>query len=593
MSHQIADRSALSALERSLVDETSIDGPWNLLERFSDLERVSGTADERAAAAYLTDRLDAFGVSYERFDPKLYISQPKGAELDVVGRTFDHGPLKTVGFSADRTVTGDVVYVGAAGSDLIDDTVEVGEPYDDVGDLAGKIALTDAGSISVSGMLALEKKNAEAVICIHEHDREPHSGISTPIWGGVPTLDEYRDARVPDLPIVNVCKPDGEQLKAWLDEGALEIELTTDVTTDFMACPVVVAEIEGTADPAEEDFVLLHGHYDSWFVGITDNATGDAALLELARVFDAHSDQFARNLRVAWWPGHSTGRYAGSTWFADEFAQDLDRHCVAQVNCDSPGAKDATEYVDMSCWTPETHDLVTDTIDDVAGAPSAEHHPFRAGDYTFDNLGISGFLMLSSNIPKDVRDERGYHSVGGCGGNSDAWHLSTDTLDTAGEDELLRDIRVYAVAVARVLDATVLPLDHVRNTESIRSAVAEYDDVAGDAFDFSPTLDELDTLHDALSAFYAAIENGDVAPDEANDVIKGLSRRLTRLNLVSEGQFVQDPATSREPVPRFSPAREFPRLDADERRFLQVQLKRAQNDAVAELHRARESLPTV
>ena len=28
--------------------------------------------------------------------------------------------------------------------------------------------------------------------------------------------------------------------------------------------------------------------------------------------------------KIAWWPGHSTGRYAGSTWFADAFALDLD-----------------------------------------------------------------------------------------------------------------------------------------------------------------------------------------------------------------------------------------------------------------------------
>jgi len=110
-----------------------------------------------------------------------------------------------------------------------------------------------------------------------------------------------------------------------------------------------VAEIEGEADPDNDDFALLHGHYDSWYVGITDNATGDAGLLEAARVFEEHSDELERSLRVAWWPGYSTGRYAGSTWHADEFGQELAKNCVAQVNVDSPSAKDATEYNDMSC----------------------------------------------------------------------------------------------------------------------------------------------------------------------------------------------------------------------------------------------------
>ncbi len=51
MSHHVADSDALSGLERELVDELSAEEPWALLEAFADLERVSGTADEAAAAA--------------------------------------------------------------------------------------------------------------------------------------------------------------------------------------------------------------------------------------------------------------------------------------------------------------------------------------------------------------------------------------------------------------------------------------------------------------------------------------------------------------------------------------------------------------
>ncbi|WP_239685690.1 M28 family metallopeptidase [Halolamina pelagica] len=188
------------------------------------------------------------------------------------------------------------------------------------------------------------------------------------------------------------------------------------MTTDWMACPIVEARIEaGDADPEDDDFVLLHGHYDSWAVGIADNATGDAGLLELARVFDEHSDDLQRDLRVAWWPGHSTGRYAGSTWYADEFAMDLVEDCVAHVDMDSPGAKGSTEYVDMACWMPEMHGVVSSAIEDATGAPYSENRPRRAGDYSFNNLGLSGAFTLSSNIPADVRETMRWHTVGGCG----------------------------------------------------------------------------------------------------------------------------------------------------------------------------------
>jgi hypothetical protein len=584
MSQQAANSEAISDLERDLLDRIDVEEPWALLEEFADLERVSGTEDEERAAEYITGRLDEFGVSYTRYDPELYISQPHGADITTLNKKFEPGPLKTVSFSAATTVAGPVEYVGSAGGDLLESNDDPRDPYHDVGDLSGKIALTAAGSLSIRATRILEDKGAIGVIAIHKHDREPHNGIATPIWGGAPRYDERE--KIPDVPIVNVNKPDGETLREWAEsDSGLELELTTDLTTDWMECPVVVAEVE--ADVDTDEFVLLHGHYDSWYVGITDNATGDAGLLETARVFDRVADRLDRNLRIAWWPGHSTGRYAGSTWYADTFAHDLAENCVAQVNMDSPGSKDATEYTDMSCWCPEAHDLVGSAIDDVTGAPYGENFPFRAGDYSFDNLGITGFFMLSSNIPPAERKERGFHGVGGCGGNSDAWHVSTDTLDKAGKEELVRDIGVYAVSLLRVLTADVLPFDHARNARRMAETIREYDETAGDSFDFAPVLEELERLESEIAEFQSAARDGEIDPETANEAITGLSRILTRLHLTRDTQFEQDPATGRDPVPRLAPAKKFPVLDGDEERFMRVQLTREQNAMVAQLREAR------
>ncbi len=63
--------------------------------------------------------------------------------------------------------------------------------------------------------------------------------------------------------------------------------------------------------------MLIAGHFDSWHLGATDNATGNVACLELARVLYAQRDRLQRGVRIAWWPGHSNGRYTGSTWYVD------------------------------------------------------------------------------------------------------------------------------------------------------------------------------------------------------------------------------------------------------------------------------------
>jgi hypothetical protein len=601
VSHQIANVDALTEYEHRLVDDASIEEPWALLEEFRQLERVSGSADEERAAEYITDRLDAFGVDYTRYDPELYISQPGEAAIEIADTPFVAEPVKTVSFSASGEFSGELVYVGEAeaadvGEEAAESSqyhaVEISDPYSDLDptEVDGKFALTAAGSLSIRAIKTLQEMGAKGVVSIHPHRREPHSGIATWIWGGAPP---YRDRdEGPEIPVINVKHPDGEHLKEVAERrDGVEVEIETEVTTDWMECPIVVAEIG--ADRDTDEFALLHGHYDSWYVGITDNATGDAGLLEAARLFEEHSDGLERTLRVAWWPGHSTGRYAGSTWYADEFAVDIAENCVAHVDMDSPGALDSEEYVDMSCWMPETHPLVSETITDVTDAPYRENRPRRAGDYSFNNIGVTGMFTLSSNIPGEVRAARGYHPVGGCGGNSDAWHLSTDTIEKAGEDELLRDIRMYAVLVSRILTAEVLPFDHGRNLQRHRDIVAEYQELAGDAFDFGPTIEAIESLRAAVAAFEDRVDAGDVDPQAANDAIMALSRTLTRLNFTSEGQFEQDPAHSRPPYPRFAAADEFDELtpDTDDYRFLRLQLTRAQNDAVADLRRAERLLP--
>jgi len=307
----------------------------------------------------------------------------------------------------------------------------------------------------------------------------------------------------------------------------------------------------GKADPDNDDFLLLHGHYDSWYVGITDNATGDAGMLEAARVFDEHSDELERNLRVAWWPGHSTGRYAGSTWYADEFAQELATNCVAQVNMDSPGAKDATEYTDMSCWCPEAHGLVGETIDDVTGAPYAEQFPFPRRRLLLRQPRHHRLLHALLEHPGRGTRAPGLPRRG--------W-LWRQLRRVARLDGHARESRrggtppgyprVRHRRRTRAQRGRAAVRSRARSAAKLQEAVDAYAGVAGDQFDFSPTLDRLETLETELEAFQSAAEAGEIDPETANETIKSLSRVLTRLYLVQRGQFEQDPrrTASRSPL---------------------------------------------
>lgn len=577
----------LSGFERDLYDAVSADEPWGLVERFADLERVSGSDEEEEAAEYIADRLDAFDVPYDRYDPNIWLSIPEDATLRAtapVEKEFD--AVKTVSFSKSGSTSGEVVHIDPP--EMNEGRLALNASFDDLDeDIAGKIVLVEANYLSREMIADIEDRDAEAIIGIQLHEEEPHEGIATPVWGAVPHPD-HQD-RVPDIIITNVSKTVGDELRDLAEEG-LEVTVSADAPKKWAECPVIVARIPGEADPDSDDFALLHGHYDSWWYGVTDNATGDAGMLELARVFNERRDELKRDLWVAWWPAHSTGRYGGSTWFATEFAMEMDNRCVAQVNMDSPGAKDATEFQDNVSWMAAGDDLCRSAIDDACGKSAQSNRLHRAGDASFNNLGVTGLFMLSSNIPTEVREARGYHPVGGSGGNSNAWHLSTDTLDKADPDVLVRDIRVYGTVLSRLLREEVIPLDFSHSVEGHRETIAEYQEFAGEHFDLSPIADTLADLEDALDDFYDAIDAGEIGPVAANETLKRVQRHLVRVNYVSEGKFEQDPALNRPPYPKLAPATELSDRSGDEYQFLKVHLDRARNSVEHELKQALEEL---
>jgi len=540
------NQSHLSATEAegqflaSLTGETA----WQLVERFANLNRESGSADEREAARYIEERLREAGVPVEVYTPTLYLSLPRGAQVTVEGDAPLTLQAKTPSFSVstgDGGRTGRLVYLpsgfATGSSDLFDSNLAGAS-----GDLEGAIVLTE-GLPLPQKVLDIQQTGAAAAIFINPGERI-HEAICTPIWGG-PDLENHH--RRPTMAVVGISRPDGDQLlerfKAAEAEGReLTVTVKTWLEEGLYPCPVPVATIPGCEEP--EKFVLLHGHLDSWHYGIGDNAVGDGALLELAIGLWQHRAALRRSVRIAWWPGHSQGRYAGSTWYADHFGVDLAENAVAHVNCDSPGCRWATVFKEVS-WTPELEAFTQQAIRDVTGLESSGERPPRAGDWSFNNLGVSGTLMLSSTMPDDLRAEKGYYGVGGCGGNIE-WHTEADTLEVADREILTRDIKVYGAVVWRLATWERLPHRFRATVADMKASLQAYATAVQDRFDLSPVTEELGRLDDAL----ARLEAAEGVPARVyNEAILRLSRILVRLHFAKEEPFRQDPALQVPPLP--------------------------------------------
>ena len=285
-------------------------------------------------------------------------------------------------------------------------------------------------------------------------------------------------------------------------------------------------------------------------------------------------------VKIAWWPGHSTGRYAGSTWFTDRFAADLDANCLAQINCDSPGCRWATSYHDTRAFTECAALAETAIRDIVPDAAIATHRPPQAGDYSFNNIGLPSLFMLSSTMPDDVRAEKGYYDVSGCGANI-AWHTENDTLEIADPDRLMIDMKIYLLAALRIANADTLPFDWAATTGEFLHTIDAYETASAGLADLSPARD----ITQALKAALQRLSN--TSADTQNTVLHALGRILVPVNYTREPRFRHDPAYTVPKLPTLAVAADLPGYTDDHmRRVAQTELLRGQNRYVAAITQA-------
>src|SRR5262249_44967907 len=151
-------------------------------------------------------------------------------------------------------------------------------------------------------------------------------------------------------------------------------------------------------------------------------------------------------------------------------------------------------------------------------------------------------------MPDDLRAEKSYYDVSGCGGNI-AWHTENDTIEIADRDVLAADIRVYLLSVLRIANAEVLPFDWRATVSEFGETLARYKTAMGDAFDFLPVEDAVRALDMALECFHADVNDGRIAAGPANATLQGLARILVPVNFTRAARFRHDPAYTAPPLP--------------------------------------------
>jgi hypothetical protein len=544
---------------------------------------VSGKAGEYQSVEWLVKKLDEYGVANEVYEFDAYLSYPVRASLRVMSPVQKELRAKTRAFGAPTPpegLDGEVVFVPSKVKGI--GFQQLDNQYEGL-DVRGKIVLSERGG--PDGVL--DAMHAGAIAHIHMWPSEEdviHEMISTSVWG-TPTPEAA--GRIPTIPSTSINHESGAYLRDLCDKGPVRVRLNALSETGWQREKMVVATITGKDEP--EKYFLVGGHLDSWYVGVTDNATGNAAMLELARTLHAQRSKLRRSVKVGWWVGHSYGRYAGSTWYCDTFFNDLRKNCVGYMDIDSPGVKNAVIYDQVTCMTENWH-IAEGAIADVANAPAQRERPPRAGDYSFYGPGLPSMFMLMGNRPEKER-----FAVGGSGLGW-YWHSEYDTLEWADKDVLAQDTKIYALAILRVIQSAVLPYRHAPVADEMLETLRDIDKEVAGRFDFKPVFVALDALKKAAQAADAALPS--IPADKsaaANQSILTVERTLIPINYTRCGEHDHDPAHFVPALPLLDDARKLALLDpaSNDYGFLLTRLVRSRNKVLHYLETATVALKAV
>ncbi|MFC5604759.1 M28 family metallopeptidase [Sporosarcina koreensis] len=537
-----------------LIDRVDKNKLMEFTENISKEVRLSGTEEEYRAFQYAEQQLKEFGFETSLYKRMAYISHPGETSLRVNGTPYQSITHAMAASTPEEGLHTDLVYVGDGSEG-------------NWADVKGKAVVIDGLAIP-GAVKAAEQAGAIAAVFISAEYR--HEMIVSTVWGN-PSINQVND--YPTIAVLSVNFDDGQKIKEMiLNSGETACEIKAVVHKFWGEIPTLIAEYK--ADEPTDEFVLFSGHIDSWHHGAMDNGTANATMLEIARIIGEQKPTFRRSLRFAFWSGHSHGRYAGSTLYADENWEELHDNCVMHVNIDSVGAKESVVLSEGNAMA-ETKSVAAKAIKEIAGETYNSSRFGRAGDQSFWGPGVPSLLMgLSEQKPMNTPAMEAFSKLfgdGKGGGFGWWWHTTEDTLDKISPEFLQRDCKIYLSILWDLCTSRLLEVNQLNAIKEINSYLDQYHEAMPNHKGLAETKKRVEGLKELIRQVEDIVKTAenltDCQAEEYNRWNIRVSKGLVRLNYVNEDEFNHDSALAQPPLPLLAVALKFKSVNSDMARF--------------------------
>ena len=583
----------LNDLIKRAIKEYSPDEVNKHIEYFVSLgEKWSGTPEEEKQQEYIKKVCEEYSVSLEFFEANCFIGYP----VREPPRTPEKEPMMKVLFPEERTIKGvSLAFTGSTPPSGIEGElvyVGSGSPDDfEKANARGKIALIDLGGFFRGEKIAFAEENG-VIGQIHiNYIPYPQTGNATMVYGG-PTPDTLQ--RLPKTPIMNIQSEDGEYLKELLKKGPVYVWMRVEGWRGWKRLRIPIATVRGIKEP--ERYVMVYGHTDTWFDGATDNCAANAFMLEMARILVKLCKQLRRSVKFAFWPCHSTGMYSCSTWYVDNFWDDVKKNMIALFNCDMIGQKGATDY--ESKTYPEIRKHHSQIIKEILGqdVDVKIKGGGKSGDDSFRGAGIPTISDVVSLL-KEEREKLPY-------GSNWWWHTVEDTIDKVDmKGPGATQFKVYIAEVLSLCNLEVYPFEFISTANMITNELRDLKSKGGGSLSLETIISRAGELKekteelDRMARDFASMKKPTGKEVECINELNNCSIKLSRtLNpiIYATTRYGQDPYSNYQPklIPILHSIKELALMSPDSGAFkaLKKKLVRSRNKVADALDEAIQTI---
>ncbi len=435
-----------------------------------DLSRNSVSPGYARSMNYIEDVLADSGllISEQEFEYRVFM-ETETATLEMMSpkhETFGRGKdFYTMTYSGIGRASGEIAFVKPMfppgdEPDTSSDGCESAD-FDHV-DLTGKIAVIQRGTCEfIIKAYNAELRGAVAVLIFNE-GQEDRTG---PIVG---TLGEHFKM---DIPVLGISYAFGEELYDLAASGerpSLEVSVKG-INTTAQACNLFAETPYGN----EKQVVMMGAHLDSVIQGpgINDNASGAAAILEIAYQTGIRPYIPENKIRFAWWAAEEEG-CIGSYHYLDAIEPGDMRNIALYLNFDSIASHNFVRGVedgDLSNTLMDPRNVYLETPDGCGAVEQVFLEYFASKRLPVKPTPLTGFTdyqpFAEYGIPfgglftglGGVKTEEEAARFGGVAGRpyDSCYHTPCDTVINLNFDIFLQNAKAAAHAMQTFADRKV------------------------------------------------------------------------------------------------------------------------------------------